>query len=263
MIDLMKSAIVNDKEPIDLYNWFKKYPYSNKRVICYCEKCGIERNISYRQYHVLCRNCANEDPIKIKKRRDGSDEYWSHQENRDDHAEKVRQYYIANPDAREDISRKMIEYYSYQENRNTNSERKKEYFSHQENRDDQAERTKQYAEDHPETPEMLIERSKRISAGLQGIPYEEWKDFIYNQNDERLSLEARQWRSDVLERDNNTCQICYQHGGDLNAHHIRRWIDYPELRYDIDNGITLCVDCHFETYNKENDYIEFLEKRQR
>ena len=70
-------------------------------------------------------------------------------------------------------------------------------------------------------------------------------------------------KQEVRERDNNTCQICYQHGGDLNAHHIRRWIDYPELRYDIDNGITLCVDCHFETYNKENDYIEFLEKRQR
>jgi hypothetical protein len=137
-----------------------------------------------------------------------------------------------------------------------------EYWSHQENRDIVSEIRREYAKIHPETPVMLIERSKRVSAGRQGIPYEEWEDFIYNQVSGRIqSPEMEQWRFDILKRDNYTCQICYRHGGNLNVHHIRKWSEYPELRFDINNGITLCVDCHIETYNKEDKYINFLEKR--
>ena len=40
----------------------------------------------------------------------------------------------------------------------------------------------------------------------------------------------------------------------LNAHHIKRFIDNENLRFDIDNGITLCEDCHKLTYGKENDF---------
>lgn len=52
------------------------------------------------------------------------------------------------------------------------------------------------------------------------------------------------WRKAVFERDKFTCQQCGETKGGLNAHHIKGWAKHPEARFDIDNGITLCVNCH-------------------
>lgn len=56
--------------------------------------------------------------------------------------------------------------------------------------------------------------------------------------------EYRRWRQDVFKRDNYTCQFCGKKGGNINAHHIKRFSDYPELRMKLSNGITLCYNCH-------------------
>jgi len=55
------------------------------------------------------------------------------------------------------------------------------------------------------------------------------------------------WRNEVFKRDDFTCWICGEKGGTLNAHHLFSWAKYPELRYHIPNGLTLCEDCH-KTY---------------
>lgn len=63
----------------------------------------------------------------------------------------------------------------------------------------------------------------------------------------RMSVEYSLWRTAVFERDNYTCVWCGIRGGKLNADHIKRFSDFPELRVAIDNGRTLCVPCHRTT----------------
>jgi 5-methylcytosine-specific restriction endonuclease McrA len=58
------------------------------------------------------------------------------------------------------------------------------------------------------------------------------------------SAKDRDWRSAVFLRDNYTCQICGTEGGKLQSHHIESWKTHPELRWDINNGQTLCLTCH-------------------
>lgn len=65
---------------------------------------------------------------------------------------------------------------------------------------------------------------------------------------DRHAPEYQKWRNAVFERDSYTCQMCGQRGGTLNAHHIKRWSKYPELRFSVDNGLTLCKGCHKEIH---------------
>lgn len=61
---------------------------------------------------------------------------------------------------------------------------------------------------------------------------------------QRGSEKYKSWRNGVFNRDNYTCQHCNNVGGELNAHHIKSWKDYKNLRFKIENGITLCLGCH-------------------
>lgn len=60
---------------------------------------------------------------------------------------------------------------------------------------------------------------------------------------QRNMPEYIKWRTAVFQRDKYTCQGCGAKG-QIQAHHKKAWSSYPELRFDIDNGITLCPDCH-------------------
>ena len=64
--------------------------------------------------------------------------------------------------------------------------------------------------------------------------------------------EYKLWRAEVFERDNYTCYECGEKGVYLHADHIKDWAKYPELRYKINNGRTLCNYCHyFKTFGKQ------------
>ena len=72
-----------------------------------------------------------------------------------------------------------------------------------------------------------------------------WKGGVLSEEQKaRHSKEYANWRTTVFERDDYTCQCCGQRGGRLNAHHIKSFSKYPELRYEVTNGITLCENCH-------------------
>lgn len=69
----------------------------------------------------------------------------------------------------------------------------------------------------------------------------------------RNSTEYKLWRKAVFERDNYTCIWCGAKNGNgkrviLNADHIKPWVHFPELRFAIDNGRTLCRPCHETTF---------------
>ena len=72
-----------------------------------------------------------------------------------------------------------------------------------------------------------------------------WKGGITSKNHIiRRSIEFRLWREAVFARDNWTCQGCNRRGVSLNAHHLKSFAEFPELRFAIDNGQTLCEKCH-------------------
>ncbi len=64
-----------------------------------------------------------------------------------------------------------------------------------------------------------------------------------------FSEKHKKFRILVFLRDSFTCQVCNKIGGYLEAHHIKSWKNYPELRFNISNGITLCRECHKLTNN--------------
>lgn len=81
-----------------------------------------------------------------------------------------------------------------------------------------------------------------ISAG-KGETHHRWiKDRTkIKGHDERNNPEYKQWRKNVLKRDKFKCRIFnLDCEGNVIVHHILIWSKYPELRYNINNGIALC-----------------------
>lgn len=59
------------------------------------------------------------------------------------------------------------------------------------------------------------------------------------------------WRIKVFQRDNYTCQGCFDdRGGNLEGHHILPRSSFPELIFVVKNGLTLCEDCHKKVHSK-------------
>ena len=76
---------------------------------------------------------------------------------------------------------------------------------------------------------------------------------------DRRTSKYRDWRLEVLNRDNHVCKIGTNCQGRLEVHHILSWREYPELRYVVSNGITLCSSHHPRGKIKETE-MSFLFK---
>lgn len=84
----------------------------------------------------------------------------------------------------------------------------------------------------------------------KGVDHPNWKGggIIQSERHRFMALQPyKNWRTEVFNKDNYTCQHCGERGGVLHADHIKSYNLFPEHRLDIENGRTLCVKCHRKT----------------
>lgn len=88
-----------------------------------------------------------------------------------------------------------------------------------------------------------LRSSTKVLRGAECHSYKDGK--LAERRGQRHSAQYKRWRFDVFLRDKFTCQNCGDaKGGNLRAHHIKPFAECPELRFVVDNGITLCDICH-------------------
>ena len=68
----------------------------------------------------------------------------------------------------------------------------------------------------------------------------------------RDTVAYNNWRVRVFIRDNRECKKCGSKK-EIQAHHIKPWSQFKELRYNITNGITLCKICHQRIHRKKGN----------
>lgn len=76
-----------------------------------------------------------------------------------------------------------------------------------------------------------------------------WKGGALRNGLFRSTYQYKDWHDSVLKRDNYVCQCCGIKNGlgkriKFNVHHIFNFADNEDLRYEVDNGICLCDECH-------------------
>ncbi len=103
------------------------------------------------------------------------------------------------------------------------------------------------------------EKQREAVASRVGEKHPRWIKDRSQLNDERKdrggSL-SRDWGRTVKNRDKWKCKMSNDNCcGRMEAHHILSWKDFPELRYEINNGITLC---HLHHPRKREDEIKFI-----
>ncbi len=87
--------------------------------------------------------------------------------------------------------------------------------------------------------------SRRYFSGEKSV---HWQGGLTPQNKkDRNVFEYKLWRETVFRRDNFTCQSCFKRGCELQAHHIKPFSRFPELRFNVDNGVSMCIECHKKT----------------
>ena len=121
-------------------------------------------------------------------------------------------------------------------------------------------------------PAKRLEVRRKISEANKGSKSYNWKGGITRKTDIiRHGLDYKLWRESVFKRDEYTCKKCkYNRKLDkivkrreLTPHHILNFIKHIKLRFDIDNGITLCKYCHIEfhkIYGFKNNTIKQIKE---
>ena len=110
------------------------------------------------------------------------------------------------------------------------------------------------------------ETLKKMSESSRGSKSHFWKGGKMarypEREQQRKTPEYAGWRRKVFARDNYACRFpnCQSEGRYLIANHIKRFVDYPELRLELSNGITLCKNCDEHIRGKEWFYERLFTK---
>lgn len=115
--------------------------------------------------------------------------------------------------------------------------------------------------------EGVVDKIKANNKSKIGELNSNWRGGITPINAKlRKSDEYESWRKQVFERDNYTCQCCGKKYTFLHCHHLYSFIDNENLRTNIDNGVTLCKECHNKFHsiygkrgnNTKEQFIDFI-----
>lgn len=95
-----------------------------------------------------------------------------------------------------------------------------------------------------------------VSKRQQGEANPQWRGGVTPENKRiRDSKQTAMWRKAVFSRDGYQCRHCGAKNTKglgksvkLHAHHIKGFAKYPDLRFNVDNGITLCIECHMAVH---------------
>ena len=98
------------------------------------------------------------------------------------------------------------------------------------------------------SPESRLKMSLARKGKHLGDKHPNWQGGITPINQKiKNSQEYKDWRIAVFTRDNFTCVLCGAEKVYLNADHIKPFSLFPELRFELSNGRTLCESCHRKT----------------
>jgi len=211
--------MIDETQTLELFGYHvsELTPRANKQIIVICEKCGKQRVIWKFDHHKLkegdlCRSCSAIGITRSEETR-----------------KKMSIARMGILYSEETLERMSI----------AASNRSKEHLKR--------------LSDAQTGKSLSKETRKKIGDSERGANNSSWKGGITSIMQRFYhSVEYAQWRTAVFQRDNFTCQKCGNHtSGNLNAHHIlpvRDWRD-PQYSLNLMNGITLCKDCHRETFN--------------
>lgn len=245
---------------------------SNVRVKVTCDYCGKEFSIVWDSYMRLKRkdnksDCCNDPQCTSLK---SQESLWRkyHVKNAryiDGVSQKIEQtclkkYGVKNPFQNESIKEKIAQ---------SNLERYGHRSSMQ-NPDvqDKMQKTilERYGVSHYAQTEIFRKK-------FSGENNHAWKGGVSKERTERSSPEYRDWRKSIYQRDHYQCQCCGArsskgHTVELHSHHIFNWMDNVDERYSVDNGITLCSECHYlfhslygKRHNTPQQLNEFLQMK--
>lgn len=237
---------------------------SNEKVLLKCDYCNKEFIRPWHQYlkynrdaiikKDACIDCGQKKAIESQ-----LEKYGGFVVADTDKMKKamIKKYGVENPFQSEEIKEKIrknnLEKYGVE----NNSQRK----DVQEKR--KATCIERYGYDnHAKSPEWIARHSGEKSHAWKGgaikIPRERHRGGIKN----------RDWRLAVFAKDFYTCQCCKRKNKkglriELEAHHIMNFAQYKELRYEPDNGITFCQECHTKFHSiygkKDNNKKQITE----
>jgi len=122
------------------------------------------------------------------------------------------------------------------------------------------------------TPNNFLKGKRCPKCAIKtGIEANNYRGYLSKEHRERNRLSLKhslhRWRTSVIERDNYKCIIC-EEKDKLEVHHLDGYHWCKSRRYDIDNGVTLCSECHKEFHsiyttknNTEEQFEEFIGQR--